>query len=57
MAGQHPNLAALDPGADAVPVDLDFVEPRVALGRALDKSGELGADEIRKRSEGRRGIR
>jgi hypothetical protein len=57
MAGQHPDLAALDPGADAVPVDLDFVQPRVALGRALDKSGELGADEIRKRVGGAAGIR
>jgi hypothetical protein len=46
MAGQHPDLAALDPGGDAVSVDLHFMEPGVALGRPLDQGGELERDEV-----------
>jgi hypothetical protein len=36
VAGQHPDVAALDSGTDPVAVDFDFVKPGVALGRAID---------------------
>jgi hypothetical protein len=42
----HADLAALDPGADAVTVGFDFVQPSIALRRALDQGGELGVAEV-----------
>ena len=50
MSGQHANLAAFDPGAGAVAVELDLMDPCVALRRALHQRGEFGGDEVREGS-------
>ena len=45
-AGQQPDLAALDPGAGAIAVELDLVEPGIAFGRVAHEGGELGRNEV-----------
>jgi hypothetical protein len=44
-------LAALDPGADAIAVELHFMLPGVTLRRALDQHGELELDKVGYRLE------
>jgi len=46
MARQHASVAAFDPGAGAITVELDLMDPCVALGRALHQRGEFGVDEV-----------
>src|SRR6185436_20269562 len=47
LAGAQLGLAILDPKLHAVAVELDFMRPTRAIGRALDQLGELRLDELR----------
>lgn len=44
VAGEKPHLAMVEARMHAVTVELDFVQPLVALRRGVDQPGELRLD-------------